>query len=193
MKKVFIILAVTVLMLGAFALLGVGEERTQAAEPTAEPMTESTAAPAQEPEEAGQEIFGLSGLVTEATEEYIVIADGEMGDVRVNFGGETVFEGLDAASLAVGQYVYVDYDGKMTRSLPPQVFAMRLYAHVVTGAVTEVSDGSVTVMQESGEVVLHLPEGAPEMAVGQHIVAYTNGMTTMSLPPQMVAGYVVIK
>ncbi len=193
MKKVFIILAVTVLVLGAFALLGVGEETTQAAGPTAEPMTESTAKPAQEIGEAGQEIFGLSGLVTEATEEYVVIADDEMGDVQVNFGEETVFEGIDAASLAVGQYVYVDYDGKMTRSLPPQVFAMRLVAHVVTGTVTEVSEGSVTVMQENGEVVLHLPEGAPQVAAGQSVVAYTNGMMTMSLPPQMSAGYVVVK
>lgn len=193
MKKVFIILAVTVLVLGAFALLGVGEEASRTAEPAAAPTAEPIAAPAEENEEMEQEIFGLSGLVTEATEEYIVIADGEMGDVRVNFGEETVFEGIEAGSLAVGQYVYVDYDGKMTRSLPPQVFAMRLYAHVVTGEVTGIADGSVTVMQESGEVVLHLPEGAPEMAVGQHIVAYTNGMMTMSLPPQMVAGYVVIQ
>lgn len=192
MKKVFIILAVTVLVLGAFALLGVGEENQKTAEPTAEPMTEPTAAPAEESGEE-REIFGLSGLVTEATEEYIVIADGEMGDVRVNLGEETVFEGIDAASLAVGQYVYVDYDGKMTRSLPPQVFALRLAAHVVTGTVIETSEGSVTVMQEGGEVVLHLPEGAPQIAAGQTIVAYTNGAMTMSLPPQMAAGYVVVK
>ena len=39
--------------------------------------------------------------------------------------------------LAVGDYVYVDYDGVMTRSLPPQVTAGRIVSHKLEGDVLE--------------------------------------------------------
>ena len=48
-------------------------------------------------------------------------------------------------------------------------------------------DGRVTVEKTEGgdEVVLTLPEDAPALAVGDVITAYTTGISTMSLPPQM--------
>ena len=38
---------------------------------------------------------------------------------------------------------------------------------------------------EWGEIRLSLPEDAYTPAVGEQIVAYTTGISTMSLPPQM--------
>lgn len=145
-------------------------------------------------EETEQEIFALSGEVVEAAEEYFVIADALQGDVQVNFGEETVFEGLLAEEVKVGAYVFVDYNGQMTRSLPPQVFALRVSMHVVTGVVEEVGEGSVTVLEDGTNemIVVHLPESVPELAVGTRIEAYTNGATTMSLPPQTAAAKIVV-
>ena len=38
---------------------------------------------------------------------------------------------------------------------------------------------------ELGEVVLTLPQNAPELEIGQSVIAYTTGIMTMSLPPIM--------
>lgn len=132
------------------------------------------------------EVFALSGEVVEVTEAYFVIEDAQYGDIQVNFDETTVFDGAAADSIKVGEYVFVDYNGQMTRSLPAQVFALRVSMHVVTGEVEEVAEESVTIRQEDADtqLVLHLPEGAPELAVGTKIKAYTSGATTMSLPPQ---------
>lgn len=188
MKKSGMILLACALVAGVFLMMDGGKQTPAAAAtvaPTREPAAQTDAAP-----EAEREIVGLSGLIGEVTPEYLVITDAELGEVRVNLGEETVFEGVEHEALAVGQYVYIDYDGKMTRSLPPQVFAMRVYAHVVSGTVTAVEEGSVTLDQDGSPVVVHLPEGAPALAPGQHVTAYTSGMMTMSLPPQVSAGYV---
>lgn len=203
------IVAVVVIGLLAAAYMGAGKpqeilptsEPVSAATtaPTAEPAHEPTAEPAEPTEldeqaqEDGQTLFGLSGLITEVTPDYVVITDAEQGEVQVNYGEETVFEGIDAGSLAVGQYIYVDYDGKMTRSLPPQVFALRLVTHRVTGTVRAVQDSMVTIDRDGEEIIVHLPEGAPELAVGQKVTAYTNGVTTLSLPPQMTANHVTVE
>ena len=50
-----------------------------------------------------------------------------------------------------------------------------------------IEEGRVTVEKTEGgdEVVLTLPEDAPALAVGDVITAYTTGISTMSLPPQM--------
>lgn len=190
MKKIWIVLLVCVLVVGIYAALSEGNGAPKAVA-TVEPA--QPAAGDGEDQEPEQALYGLSGLIAEATDEYIVIADAEQGEVRVNFGEETVFEGVEAGSLAAGRFVYVDYDGKMTRSLPPQVFALRIYAHVVMGTVTAVEEGSVTVDRDGEEIVLHLPEDAPELAIGQRVSAYTNGAATLSLPPQMSADYVTVE
>lgn len=145
-------------------------------------------------EESGQEIFALAGEVVEAAEEYFVIADALQGDVQVNFGEETVFEGLEPQELKVGAYVFVDYNGQMTRSLPPQVFALRVSMHVIVGVVEEAAEDSVTIRQDGSheQIVIHLPESVPELAVGTRIEAYTNGAMTMSLPPQTAAGKIAV-
>ena len=74
----------------------------------------------------------------------------------------------------------------MTRSLPAQITALKIGVYEVKGTVTASEEGRVTIDQgEAGEVVLTLPESAPEIAVGDAITAYTTGISTMSLPPQM--------
>lgn len=144
---------------------------------------------AQQPEANGEEeavfeVVELYGTITEITDEYVLLDAGQMGMIQANLTDDTLIEGVEA--LQVGQTVQVLYDGKMTRSIPAQITALKLGVYMVRGTVTAVEEGRVTIDGgEMGEVVLTLPENAPEIAVGDEITAYTTGVSTMSLPPQM--------
>lgn len=136
-------------------------------------------------EEAEIELTQLTGTITEVTDEYVMMETGEMGQVQANLFEDTLLEGVDA--LAVGQAAIVTYDGKVARSLPPQITALSISVNEIKGTVTAIEDGRITVERTEGgdEVVLTLPEGAPALAVGDEITAYTTGVSTLSLPPQM--------
>ena len=131
------------------------------------------------------EVFLLSGTIMEVLDDCVMLDVPELGDVQAFIGEETTIEGVDA--LRIGQTAFVLYDGKMTRSLPPQITAQRISVYAVEGTVTEVAEDRVTILRgdELGEVVLTLPENAPELEIGQSVIAYTTGIMTMSLPPIM--------
>ena len=143
--------------------------------------------------EQEQEVFMLGGEVTELGEDFFVMTDAELGEVQVNLGDDSAFDGVEPDELAVGQYVYVIYDGKMTRSLPPQVFALRVSMYVTSGEITELTEGRMTLVRDEigDEVIISLPQDAPELSVGDHVTAYTTGIMTMSIPAQMNAVKVV--
>lgn len=135
-------------------------------------------------EEEAIEIVEISGVITEITDEYVMIDAGEMGMIQANTSMDTLIEGVE--EISVGQTAVILYDGKMTRSLPAQITALRIGVYEVKGTVTAIEEGRATIDQgENGEVVLTLPESMPEIAVGDTITAYTTGLSTMSLPPQM--------
>ena len=154
-------------------------------EVTAEPETPEEAEAEALSEEAEIELVTLTGVITEITDEYVLLDAGEMGQIQANLSEDTLIEGVE--ELAIGQTAIVTYDGKMTRSLPAQVTALRIGVYEVRGTVKTLEEGRVTVEKTEGgdEVVLTLPENAPALAVGDVITAYTTGNSTMSLPPQM--------
>ena len=141
-----------------------------------------------EEEESEVELVQLVGTITEITDEYVMLDVGEMGQIQVNLTEDTAIEGVE--TLELGHVAFVTYNGMMTRSLPPQITALRVSVYAVEGTVTEVKgtvksveEGRITIETENGDVVLTLPEDAPELAVGDAITAYTTGISTMSLPP----------
>lgn len=150
-----------------------------------EAEAEAEAAALSEEEEAEIELVTLTGVITEITDEYVMLDAGELGQIQVNLSEDTLLEGVE--ELAAGQVAIVTYDGKMTRSLPAQVTALRIGVYEVKGTVTAIEEGRITIEQTEGggEVVLTLPESAPELQVGDLLTAYTTGISTMSLPPQM--------
>ena len=136
--------------------------------------------------EAEAEIVELGGRITEIADGYIVMETLMHGMVQVNLGDDTLYDGADPDELAVGQYIQVMYDGKMTRSLPAQITALKVGLYPVSGVVKELGENSVTLSREEigDEVIVFLPEGAEALSVGDSVTAYTNGAMTMSLPAQ---------
>lgn len=160
-------------------------------EVTAEPETQEEAEAEAMDEEAEIELVTLTGVITGITDEYVLLDVGDMGQIQANLSEDTLIEGVE--ELAIGQTAIVTYDGKMTRSLPAQITALRVGVYEVRGTVKAMEDGRITVEKTEGgdEVVLTLPENAPALAVGDVITAYTTGISTMSLPPQMNAIVIV--
>lgn len=184
-KKIVIVIAVLVLVLAA-ALIYI--LTCQPAQTDAADMQQTGAADVQPVTEM------VSGLIVGVTDEYFVIEDAVLGQIQVNFGDESVFDGLTREELAEGMFVFVDYNGQMTRSLPPQIYAQRVYAFMIAGEVTALEAGDATIKRDDTgeEIILHLPENAPQLTLGQHITAATNGAMTMSLPAQMTAAYITV-
>lgn len=197
-KKIVIALVVLAVVIAAFVavfainlmdestLTEVEIIETPAATVEAETTEAAEAADAAEVEaevEAVAEVEELYGQITEITEEYVMIKTAELGDVQVLLGEDTIIEGVE--TLELGQTAKVLYTGMMTRSLPPQITALLIGVYAVSGEVIAADEGSVTVTGENGEVILILPEGAEVPAVGDVITAYTTGVSTMSIPPQM--------
>ena len=184
--------ALLALAVAVAAFLLFGNHTVESTEPiivteevTAEPEIPEEAEAEALSEEAEIELVTLTGVITGITDEYVLLDVGDMGQVQANLSEDTLIEGVE--ELAVGQTAIVTYDGKMTRSLPAQITALRVGVYEVRGTVKTVEDGRVTVEKTEGgdEVVLTLPEDAPALAVGDVITAYTTGISTMSLPPQM--------
>ena len=203
MKKIVIAALAALLLVGA--LVALAENNAKESAPADGTQVESTSpdiADAQdgvltetdaEATDMESEVFMLGGEVTEVGEGYFVMNDAELGEVQVNLGDDSAFDGVEPDELAVGQYVYVIYDGKMTRSLPPQVFALRVSMYATAGSITELTEGKMTLVRDEigDEVIISLPQDAPELSVGDHVTAYTTGIMTMSIPAQMNAVKVV--
>jgi len=188
-KKTVLLIAIAVIVIAVLAFAGVHAVKLNADEvKTTEVITvtgeDAPAEQASTGEEEVIEIVEIMGAITEITDEYVMIDAGEMGMIQANTTMDTLIEGVE--ELVVGQTAVILYDGKMTRSLPAQITALKIGVYEVKGTVTATEEGRVTIDQgEAGEAVLTLPENAPEIAVGDAITAYTTGISTMSLPPQM--------
>lgn len=136
----------------------------------------------------------LQGVVLEVDERGgYLIETAEYGEVQVLVHEETFMD--TDREIAVGDYLYVDYDGRMTRSLPPQITAAIIRMHCLTGAVMEADAAENTVLLQTdgfGEVLVHLPEEwAGQETDAEEMIVYFNGAITMSLPGQIAAGLAV--
>ena len=158
-------------------------EVSEAAEQAAAQETAEQGETAQDEAEAEPEIVELYGEIKEITDEYVMVMTDSLGEVQVLLTEDTIIEGVE--TLELGQTAKVLYTGMMTRSLPPQITALLIGVYTVSGEVTVSEAGSVTIVTENGEVILTLPEGAAAPAVGDAVTAYTTGVSTMSIPPQM--------
>lgn len=143
--------------------------------------------------EEEMDIYMLQGAILEMDEASMLINDAAQGEVLVLIGGETVLE--TSYDLAVGDYVYVDYNGVMTRSLPPQVTAGRIVSHKLEGDVAEVyaeENALLLYTADGGEYRVNLPGDEAQTGFdAQRAIVYYDGAATLSIPPQVSAGLVV--
>ena len=190
MKKILIWLTIATLLFTGFALA----ERSTENDQSTDNMPE---------EEEVVEIPMISGVISEINDaQYdengkllsatLLVTGGEHPQVEVFYNAEdTVLEGVEA--LEIGNYVYVQYNGVMTRAIPPQITAEQVSVWKLEGTVTAIeADGFMLDTAEQGEVWCNATvEQLATLAVGASLTVYTNGIMTLSLPAQVTAVWVV--
>lgn len=148
----------------------------------------------EETEEAEIELFTIEGIVSEITGEYILIENADIGSVQANITADTVF--TNELPVCEGQYVFIAYNGMMTRSLPPQISAFMISNFRLTGDILSVSDteNAFTMHTEMhGEVVVNLPETihAQDYKEVESVMVYFDGAMMLSLPAQISGMHIV--
>lgn len=138
----------------------------------------------------------LQGLILEVGDGYFLLADETRGTVRVNLDDPlTVYEGtVTRGTLAADQYVYVQYNGAMTRSLPPQVTALKISCFQISGTVSDILANGYVIEGDAvfNTVIVHMGEGFPPVFRGVPVTVYYNGILAMSMPPQLNAVHIVV-
>lgn len=175
---------------------------------TDEPQTQEEASAADETlqddadEEDAVEFVEMSGTIEEITGEYLIITDANGMTVQVNLSAETIFEADPAGELAVKDYVHIIYNGMMTRSLPPQITAIKVGCYSRTGVISGITEDRFTLTTEAGEEIwVNLQPGQQAvnqatneqvaLTEGAKLTVYFNGAMTMSLPAQIGASLIV--
>ena len=148
-----------------------------------------TAAPAVQADE--QALFDLSGVVLEMNDKFLLIEDSDGQQVQVNLFEDTMTEG-DA--IVPGALIHVLYNGMMTRSLPPQVAAIRVSCFAFTGEIAEMNQNGFLLHPDEGidAVQVNASEELLEgLEPGSRVTVYFSGAMTMSLPGQIGAELIV--
>ena len=137
----------------------------------------------------------LEGLVTEVLEQGFVMEDIELGSVLLNEDEPTGMDGnLAEGDIEGGQYVFVEYDGRLTRSLPPQAHADRVGCYRLTGTVDLSLSMGVLLTGDPifGDVIIRVDGSMPHLYQGMPITVYYNGVMAMSYPGQVTARHIVV-
>ena len=137
----------------------------------------------------------FEGLVTEIFDGGFLMEDKEMGLVQVNTDDKTVLDGiLSIQPMEVGMYVLVDHTGMMTRSIPPQVYGMRVGCYTLNGVAGEITEEGVLLTGDPifGEVFVQMTPTMANVFPGVPMLVYYDGVMTMSLPGKVNARYVLV-
>lgn len=135
------------------------------------------------------------GLVTEVFDGGFLMEDTQMGLLQVNTDENTVLDGiLSIQPIEAGMYVLVDHNGMMARSIPPQVYGMRVGCYTLNGIAGEITPEGVLLTGDPifGEVFVQMTPTMANVFPGVPMLVYYDGVITMSLPGKVNARYVVV-
>lgn len=135
------------------------------------------------------------GLVTELFEGGFLMDDINMGVIQINTDENTVWDGiLSIQPIEVGMYVLVDHNGVMTRSIPPQVYGVRVGCHTLNGIAGEMTEEGVLLTGDPifGDVFVQMSPTMATVFPGVPMTVYYDGIMTMSLPGKVNARYVLV-
>lgn len=148
------------------------------------------------------EMILVEGFLLEKNDGHILMETSYGEELQVNLSEDVAFMAED---LMIGDYIYVVYNGMMTRSLQAQISALSLGCDKLVGVVEELSEDGFMLRVET---VVEGEEGVePEIVTESYFVTgnaakvegllvdmpvtvYHDGKVTRSIPPQVSASYV---
>lgn len=137
----------------------------------------------------------LEGYIIELVEGGFLMNDKELGEIMLNVDEQTVLDGLLLEEeIAVGQYVLVWYDGRTTRSLPPQAHADRVGSYELNGVVSETMEDGVFLLHDDtfGDVLVHVDGTPGHIYPGMTVKVYYDGVMALSEPGQVAAREIIV-
>ncbi|MBR4067118.1 MAG: hypothetical protein IKK08_00660 [Clostridia bacterium] len=146
-------------------------------------------------EDVAEPLPPFEGLVTEVFEGGFLMEDIQMGMLQINTDENTVLDGiLSQLPIEVGMYVLVDHNGMMTRSIPPQVYGIRVGCYTLSGVAGEITEEGVLLTGDPifGDAFVQMPADMAIVFPGAPMLVYYDGIMTMSLPGKVNARYVVV-
>lgn len=170
MNKIF-----AMLLTAVFALTGISAvNTTESAQPSETVLA--------------QESVIASGTVTALEDGSVTFTTVDGQALQALLTDATLLEydvpGSDAP--AVGDFIYVIYNGMMTRSIPAQITAQTIRCAARTGDVGEISEDSFLLLTELEEIQVNCTaEQLADLAAGSRVKVYFSGAMTMSLPAQI--------
>ena len=156
----------------------------------------------------------LVGTVSEITDDYVMVKTSENESYRVNLNADTVYKNdgksADKSALAVGKAVTVTYNGMTTRSIPPQINAIKIEigekgeSYAMRARVVSVDGGMLKVEvtdaeYADGEYVVHVSDATllisksgerislSDISAGDSVEIVYGGQVLLSMPPQIYA------
>ncbi len=131
----------------------------------------------------------LGGYVMEANGESVLLQTEPGVYVEALLNENTVFSGKE--DVAVGDYVYVTYNGMMTRSLPAQINADAIACWMLMGAVSEMTEEGFTLtFVDDVYFVNATAEQMASIQDGMFVTVYHTGKMTRSIPAQVTAAHI---
>ena len=125
----------------------------------------------------------ICGEVQSIGAEFFLLLSDDAQEIRVNY--PQVYE------LEPGQSVCVEYDGRMTRSIPPQIAAITVSQRPpeaqICGEIILVERERFLILDDTeSEIYVNTPS-AREYAPGDMVCVIYSGAMTRSIPPQIAA------
>lgn len=187
MKKIVTFLLAAILLVTCFAIAEQTENPAPAENETVVTDEVLETEETQEDAECPESYF-VSGFVMEIMEDGSILILTNQGEEIVIHLHEETFNELE--EILPGQFIIADYNGMMTRSLPPQISADHIYAYSMDGIVTELietEDTRAFLMETElhGLVMVRVPEEIILPTIDEHVLVHFNGMMTLSLPGQI--------
>ncbi|MBE5778975.1 MAG: hypothetical protein E7331_06530 [Clostridiales bacterium] len=137
----------------------------------------------------------LQGYVTLMVDGGFIMNDVNLGQVLCNVDETTVMEG-DAIEDGVqeGDYVLVTFDGRLTRSIPPQAHADRIVSYKLEGVVLESMTENMLAIEvpEQGEVWVYVENLSSNVLPGMNVTVYYDGIMALSYPARVSARELVL-
>jgi hypothetical protein len=137
----------------------------------------------------------FEGLVTEVFEGGFMLDEIQNGTMQVNTDDSTVWDGiLSIQPIEVGMYVIVDHNGMMTRSIPVQIYGMRVGCYTLSGVAGEITEEGVLLTGDPifGDAFVQMNPTMATVFPGVPMLVYYDGVITMSLPGKVNARLVVV-
>lgn len=206
MKRTMILLMVLMLIITGCGMISQDAGDDKVSEPSKQPDGKIETDPIAQKQET------IEGVVTDRSNDgsWILVQDDNSLEYRVNLSESTVYEGISEQDIKKDNRITVNYSGAMTRSIPPQISALKIKIsddavldyNTIKGRVSAMAEDAsyVNILEANGmetrinisDDTQYVQEADREWRMGNYVEVEVPPMMQPSIPPQTNAHKVLV-